>query len=74
MLQFAIEGNINFNSRPREGANFSTVSLAPLPFYFNSRPREGANGYPMAKWGDCWYFNSRPREGANAKRAPLPLS
>ena len=33
----------NFNSRPREGANLSTLSSFSTSSYFNSRPREGAN-------------------------------
>ena len=35
----------NFNSRPREGANFSRRRVFRQRFFdFNSRPREGANG------------------------------
>ena len=34
---------INFNSRPREGANRCPPASSRLGPYFNSRPREGAN-------------------------------
>ena len=32
-----------FNSRPREGANFTLMGACQVSGYFNSRPREGAN-------------------------------
>ena len=40
---------VDFNSRPREGANKLTGEVDYLVIDFNSRPREGANpvvGYP----------------------------
>ena len=55
----------NFNSRPREGANFFLRRCEAIFRYFNSRPREGANEVRQRPVGHGGYFNSRPREGAN---------
>ena len=40
----------NFNSRPREGANFIPKRSISAAFYFNSRPREGANQETRLSW------------------------
>ena len=61
---------INFNSRPREGANQGGVWDTAQQQNFNSRPREGANVRPRHKHHPDLHFNSRPREGANLCRHP----
>ena len=56
---------MNFNSRPREGANskvFPRTSLTP-PISIPA-PARGRTLVKVALGGAC-YFNSRPREGAN---------
>ena len=57
----------DFNSRPREGANWMLIPEPPTAEYFNSRPREGANAFRCINRLDCINFNSRPREGANTR-------
>ena len=56
---------IDFNSRPREGANLFPSFFNPFLVDFNSRPREGANELQREHEHRVPHFNSRPREGAN---------
>ena len=65
MLQFAIEGNINFNSRPREGANLPQ-SLRQNTRQFQFPPPRGGERVTICIGRHrIKNFNSRPREGAN---------
>ena len=65
MVSRYINGQSDFNSRPREGANLERGVAADSRHYFNSRPREGANQPNDSAKHFVRYFNSRPREGAN---------
>ena len=64
VVSCAIALELNFNSRPREGANLRWERPGRNSPDFNSRPREGAN-LSFVFWFVGWHFNSRPREGAN---------
>ena len=66
---------MDFNSRPREGANKAGCPRWAPPGNFNSRPREGANPKPTAHAGNHQIFQFPPPRGGEllkiCKAGPL---
>ena len=62
---------LDFNSRPREGANCLCWLKLSITLYFNSRPREGANTGQSAYALSAYIFQFPPPRGGERSR-PRP--